>query len=1020
MSRSVYSEGHGKTSGLNVFNIAKKAAASFVVMASVLLGTASLASAAALATPTVVNAGSGAITVSFTSDSTAFLYTVTSTPGSLTCSVSNVTPPPSGSCTVAGLTNGTSYTFHVTPSGNGTTSTVSAESAAITPVAALAVPKVVSLGATGAGDMALVSFVSDGSATLYTVTSVNSTPVAATLTFTSATGGTYSSEVPVVGAAVTGPSATVSGGTVIATASGGIFTVSGGTATALGTATAASSVGPGCPVAGGTGTLSCKVTPLSTTGHYVFTVTPNDTTTAGVSLSYTATAVLSTPTAVAGNASAVVSFLSNGVATTYTVAATAGVHVCVVSGTPAVGSQSCTVTGLANGTAYQFTVTSSGGGDTSTVSGASTAVTPSGALAKPTVVNAGAGAQTVSFVADGVATTYTVSGGGTCVVANTTTPPTGAQSCTVSGLTSNTSYTYVVTPSGGGTSTVSASSTAVTTLTVFATPTATLNTPTTIIVNFVADGTATTYLVKSYSGATFATAGPTCTAVFGVAPANSTAETCLVTGLTAGTAYQFTVTPSGGGDTEATSLHSATYTPANSTALATPTAVTAGSGRITVSFVADGVATGYLVQGTPSGTCQVSNTTTAPTGAQSCTISGLTNGTSYTFTVVPNLGSSTSTISASSTAVVASSSLATPTTGNAGTGAIKVSFVADGTATLYTVTSSPAGGSCFIINTTTPPTGAQSCTVTGLTNGVSYTFTVTPSGNGTTSTVSAPSTALTAGTSPLATPTVAWSASGAVVVSFTPDGIASTYTVTSSPDGLTCTVVNSTTPPAGPQHCTVSGLTNGTLYTFTVTPTGNGTASLVSLASAPFLVTALSTPSVPTAVTGVGTPTTIAISWTAPASTGGSAITGYVVTGTEGNVTVSCGTVAGTVTTCTLTGLIPSTTYALSVTAVNAQGQSPVATGSAATTAAPVPFRLIRVNGYAVAGTTRTLTIIGTGFHGQPSVRSDVAGTRVGVKHDTGSALVIIVTVRAGSPRGTHHFTVTQGSVSRRVGYIQR
>jgi len=121
-----------------------------------------------------------------------------------------------------------------------------------------------------------------------------------------------------------------------------------------------------------------------------------------------------------------------------------------------------------------------------------------------------------------------------------------------------------------------------------------------------------------------------------------------------------------------------------------------------------------------------------------------------------------------------------------------------------------------------------------------------------------------------------------------------------------------------------------------------------------------------------------------------------------------------------LTGLIPSTTYALSVTAVNAQGQSPVATGSAATTAAPVPFRLIRVNGYAVAGTTRTLTIIGTGFHGQPSVRSDVAGTRVGVKHDTGSALVIIVTVRAGSPRGTHHFTVTQGSVSRRVGYIQR
>src|ERR1019366_3318718 len=61
----------------------------------------------------------------------------------------------------------------------------------------------------------------------------------------------------------------------------------------------------------------------------------------------------------------------------------------------------------------------------------------------------------------------------------------------------------------------------------------------------------------------------------------------------------------------------------------------------------------------------------------------------------------------------------------------------------------------------------------------------------------------------LATPTVAFGGSGAALVSFAADGVASTYLVTSTPGGFTCTVNNTKIPPTGSQYCTVSGLTNG-------------------------------------------------------------------------------------------------------------------------------------------------------------------------------------------------------------------
>jgi major membrane immunogen (membrane-anchored lipoprotein) len=63
------------------------------------------------------------------------------------------------------------------------------------------------------------------------------------------------------------------------------------------------------------------------------------------------------------------------------------------------------------------------------------------------------------------------------------------------------------------------------------------------------------------------------------------------------------------------------------------------------------------------------------------------------------------------------------------------------------------------------------------------------------------------------------------------------------------------------------------------------------------------------------------------------------------------------------------------------------------------------VNGYAVAGRTRTLTIYGSGFYGQPRITSHL-GTNAVVIRDTGQALVVRVAVRRRSRKGVFTFTI--------------
>ncbi|MBX3671753.1 MAG: IPTL-CTERM sorting domain-containing protein [Burkholderiales bacterium] len=285
-------------------------------------------------------------------------------------------------------------------------------------------------------------------------------------------------------------------------------------------------------------------------------------------------------------------------------------------------------------------------------------------------------------------------------------------------------------------------------------------------------------------------------------------------------------------------------------------------------------------------------------------------------------------------------------------GAPTIGTATGGSAQISVTFTAPAsnGGSAILDYTAT--CGAQSSTgaasplvVTGLTNGTAYTCTVVARNGVGTGPASGASNSATPMTVPDA-PTGATATAGnaQVTVAFTPAGDGGSPIL-----DFTATCGSQSTTGAG-SPLVVTGLTNGTPYTCTVTARNAAGSSAPSTASNS--ATPVTVPGAPTGVTATAGNAQVTVAFTAPASNGGSAILDY---------TATCGSqsVTGAASPLVVTGLTNGTAYTCTVTARNAVGTGPAS--AASNSATPT------VNTYSGPSATGTGTITASFTGGGPT-----------------------------------------------------
>ncbi len=340
--------------------------------------------------------------------------------------------------------------------------------------------------------------------------------------------------------------------------------------------------------------------------------------------------------------------------------------------------------------------------------------------------------------------------------------------------------------------------------------------------------------------------------------------------------------------------------------------------------------TGYTATAytTSAGTTPVGTACTTSTLA--CSVTGLTNGTTYYIGVVATNVAGSSIPSSPLQAVTPIARPGAPTLTSPIAGGdtyLSVSFT-PGSAGGDPITSyqyALNGGTWTTISGTSSP-----FTINGLTDGTSYSVTlraVSAAGPG------ASSTALSGTPYTYANPPTSIAANGennSIVVSWAAPsyngGSAITgYTITAFSAASNGTIIT-TCSTSGALTCTLSSsISNGTTY-YISGQTQN--AAGFSVRSTPRVaVTPSVDPGAVSAVTAVAGDGRATVSWT-PGSTGQSAITNYTIWYSSGGAYTQFTQAASTSTTATVTGLTNGTPYTFEVYAVNTQGTGPASSPS--------------------------------------------------------------------------------------------
>ncbi len=524
----------------------------------------------------------------------------------------------------------------------------------------------------------------------------------------------------------------------------------------------------------------------------------------------------------------------------------------------------------------------------------------------------------------------------------------------------------------------------------------------------------------------------------------SATPAAVVTGLVNGTTYMFRVSAvnivGSGAPTNAT----ANVTPRTVPGQPTFGSGTPGNGQVSLTWTAPasngGAAiTDYVVEYKASSATSWSTFADGVSTALTAIVTGLTNGTSYVFRVSARNEAGAGAPTAASSSVTPRTAPGRPwlLSGSPGDRQVSLTWRAPdsngGSAiTDYVVEYKTSSASTWLTFNDGVST-ATSATVTGLVNGVSYVFRVSAKNIAGTGSPNDASSSTFDSLTPRTVPgmprissvtagdervTLSWAAptsnGGAEIDSYVVE-----YKTVAATAWTTFTTYAS----AFSRTETVTGLDNGESYSFRVSARNEAGTGLPFEASAVTLAAALDPPTgvVATAQRGYAI-----VSWTAPASDGGSSISSYVLqSSVDGGSTWSSGlTTAGGVTSARVDSLYDGATYLFRVKAKNSLGTSVPSTPSAAVTLPRQPGWPVQVgatgeDGVASLVTVGETTIVTGSFSGAVQFGGTTL-TSAGGSEDVfvaklnpdGSYAWAVQAGGTGSDRGTKIAALTDGTVA--------